>query len=302
MLDAESSNLKLDTRANKNLKLDSRANKARKQSKPAPDTGTNLAQQQGMKLDTRDNKNLKLDTRDNKAALEPETSEVVSRTVSFGEGAQLEPIPGTLQHRIHTLLPKTGEKPETEAKHICRWTQKVRAGWTPFQHDLMLQRGKANPKPLVFALLTNGDKFIQVAHGFGAMALDSDEHPYNGDLGCFIGDRWVTEIQGAHILQDPTFVTMPADMTEPFISIKTASNGTIKKMGENDTLLAGNPKSATASHRTILPPSTFGMGTLLHEATPIGQRGIRIMSKKLRHWAKGNQEMREGSTMVLTWL
>jgi hypothetical protein len=26
------------------------------------------------------------------------------------------------------------------------------------------------------------------------------------------------------------------------------------------------------------------------------------MSKKLRHWAKGNQEMREGSAMVLTWL
>jgi hypothetical protein len=86
------------------------------------------------------------------------------------------------------------------------------------------------------------------------MALDSDEHPYNGNLGCFIGDCWVTEIQGAHILQDPTCVTMPADMAEPFISIKTASDGTIKKMGENDTLLlAGNPKLATVTVPYFLP-------------------------------------------------
>ena len=117
----------------------------------------------------------------------------------------------------------------------------------------MLQCGKANPKPLVFALLTNGDKFIQVAHGFGTMALDSDEHHYNRNLGCFIGACWVMEIQVAHVLQDPTFVTMPADMAEPFISIKMASDGIIKKMGENDTLRAGNPKSATVTILYFLP-------------------------------------------------
>jgi hypothetical protein len=210
--------------------------------------------------------------------LEPETSKVVSRTVSFGEGAQLEPIPGTLQHRIHTLLSKTGEKPEMEAKHICCWTQKVWAGWTLFQHDLMLQCGKANPKPLVFALLTNGDKFIQVAHGFGAMALDSDEHPYNGNLGCFIGDCWVTEIQGAHILQDPTCVTI--HLHQNGLRRNHQENG-----GKRHTPTSRQPKIGH-SHRTVLPPSAFGMGALLHEATLIGQRGVHIHEQEIEALGK----------------
>jgi hypothetical protein len=46
---------------------------------------------------------------------------------------------------------------------------------------------------------------------------------------------------------------MPADMAEPFITIKMAADGAIKKMGAKDTLLAGNQKSAAITVPYFLP-------------------------------------------------
>jgi hypothetical protein len=33
-----------------------------------------------------------------------------------------------------------------------------------------------------------------------------------------------------------------------------------------------------------------------------GKEAYAFISKKIRHWAKGNQDLREGSAIVLTWL
>ena len=94
-----------------------------------------------------------------------------TRTVSFSDAPRADTIQGMLQHRIQQILPKMGENPETEAMHICTWSRRVLAGWKAFTQEIILQCGKANPKPLVFAFLTNGEQFIQLAHGFGPMAL-----------------------------------------------------------------------------------------------------------------------------------
>jgi hypothetical protein len=174
-------------------------------------------------------------------------------------------------------------------------------GWQAFTHELMLQRGKVSPRPLVFAVLTNGERFIQLAHGFGPMALDSDKHPCNGDLGCFIGDQGVTDFQGTQLLQDPTFVTMPNDMTELFITLKTAADGTIKKMGAKEALLPGNPKSPAITVPYFLP-LPLGWVQYFMDKRRTGKEAYAYMSKKIKHWAKGNQDLHEGSSMVLTWL
>jgi hypothetical protein len=123
------------------------------------------------------------------------------------------------------------------------------SGWEGFTRELLVERSKANPKPLVFAMLTNGDLGIQLAHGFGILALESDQHPSNGLIGCFIGDRVITNFQGETIVQEPQFVTlMHTDMIEG-ITTKPAADGAIKKLGMNGGLLKGSPKASS----TVVP-------------------------------------------------
>ena len=63
----------------------------------------------------------------------------------------------------------------------------------------------------------------------------------------------VAEFHGTQLLQDPTFVTMPDNMAELFIKIKPAADGAIKKMGNNEDLLTGNPKSPKVTMPYFLP-------------------------------------------------
>lgn len=129
------------------------------------------------------------------------------------------------------------------------------AGWNAFTHELILQCSKANPKPLVFAFFTSGEQFIQLVHGFGPMALELDDHPCNGDIGCFVRDRQVTEFHGAQLLQEPTFIAMPNDKSNiHYVKIKSAADaGAIKKMGPKDELFTGSVKSTEVTVPYFLP-------------------------------------------------
>jgi hypothetical protein len=44
---------------------------------------------------------------------------------------------------------------------------------------------------LVFAIMANGKPFVQIAHCFRQMALEMEEHTFDGVLGCFLGDRTI---------------------------------------------------------------------------------------------------------------
>jgi hypothetical protein len=79
--------------------------------------------------------------------------------------------------------------PAQEMQHITKWSKLVHEGWEAFTRELLLDQSKANPKPLVFAILTNADTCIQMAHGFGLLELEANEHPCNGLLGVL----WVTD-------------------------------------------------------------------------------------------------------------
>jgi hypothetical protein len=207
---------------------------------------------------------------------------------------------GTLHKRIAQLLPKRSTPPDQEAKYIQKWCKLIMAGWAGFTRELLVERSKANPKPLVFAMLTNGEHHIQLAHGFGILALESDQHPSNGLTGCFVGDRVITEFQGETIVQEPQFVTlMHTDMIEGFTA-KPAADGAIKKLGRNGGLLKGNPKASS----TVVPaffPLPLAWVPYFLEKSRSNTEAYCYMSKKLASWQRGTAELRECGTSVLDW-
>lgn len=94
------------------------------------------------------------------------------------------------------LLPKTCTLPE-QVQHTQKWSKLVIVGWEDFTCNL-LEHSKANPKPITFTILMNGDKFIYVAHGLGLLAMESNEHLSNGLIGVVthvLGDRLIMDFQ-----------------------------------------------------------------------------------------------------------
>jgi hypothetical protein len=207
---------------------------------------------------------------------------------------------GMLRQRIMQLLPKRSTPPEQEAKYIQKWCKLITAGWEGFTRELLVERSKANPKPLVFAVITNGDQCIQLAHGFGILALESDQHPSNGLIGCFVGDRVITEFQGETIIQEPQFVTlMDTDMISG-ITTKPAADGAIKKLGMSGGLLKGSPKASQTEVPAFLPLPLAWVPYFL-EKSRSNTEAYCYMSKKLAYWQKGTVELRECGTGVLDW-
>jgi hypothetical protein len=198
------------------------------------------------------------------------------------------------------LLPKRSTPPDQEAKYVQKWCKLITAGWEGFTRELLVERSKANPKPLVFAMLTNGEYCIQMAHGFGILALESDHHPSNGLIGCFVGDRVITDFQGETIIQEPQFVTLMHTDTIEGITTKPAADGTIKKVGMNGGLLKGSPKASP----TVVPaffPLPLAWVPYFLEKTRTNTEAYCHMSKKLASWQKGTTELRECSTSILEW-
>jgi hypothetical protein len=126
----------------------------------------------------------------------------------------------------------------------------------------------------VFAMLTNGNPCIQMAHGFGIIALESEEHPSNGLIGCFVGDRVITEFQEATILQEPQFVTLMDSDTITGITTKTAADGAIKKLGVTGGLLKGNPKASPTVVPAFFPFHWHGYRTSWNETGPTPRRMV----------------------------
>jgi hypothetical protein len=207
---------------------------------------------------------------------------------------------GTLQHRILQLLPKRNTPPDQEAKYIQKWCKLITAGWEDFTRELLWERSKANPKPLVFAMLTNGESRIQLAHGFGILALDTEQHPSNGLIGCFLGDRIITEFNGETIIQEPQFVTLMDKEMITGITTKSAVDGAIKKLGTNGGILKGNPKASTAVVPAFFPLPLAWVPYFL-EKDRSNTEAYCQLSKKLTSWQKGTTKLREYSNGILEW-
>jgi hypothetical protein len=96
---------------------------------------------------------------------------------------------GTLLKCVLTLVDgESNPSIEKNLEHITKWSTSFAAGWNTFTRDILLQQSRLNPKPLAFAIMANGEPFIQVAPVFGQLALESEGHPSDGLLGFLMGD------------------------------------------------------------------------------------------------------------------
>ena len=120
---------------------------------------------------------------------------------------------GTLLHRSKALVQHRVSSAKQEARHIHKWSQLMIDGWEAFSKAILRDRNRVNPAPLVFAVMANGEPFIQVAHTFGHMAPEDKTRPYDGSFGCFLGDRTVVDFQGETIIQEPAFSTKLCDLS-----------------------------------------------------------------------------------------
>jgi hypothetical protein len=50
-------------------------------------------------------------------------------------------------------------------------------------HDPSVDGSRPNSKPLAFAIMVNGDPFVQIAHGFAQMTMEAATHPCDGLIG-----------------------------------------------------------------------------------------------------------------------
>jgi hypothetical protein len=141
---------------------------------------------------------------------------------------------GTLQWWIFDFVPTPGTSTvdwiKTDAandNHIKNWTSSIKKGLDMFSCDLLRDQSHAKAKPLAFAIMVNGEPFVQIAHGFGQMALEMEAHAFNGMLGCFLGNRIIMSFQGNTVIQEPDFVALRNPNSLQCISTKTAADSAI---------------------------------------------------------------------------
>jgi hypothetical protein len=191
------------------------------------------------------------------------------------------------------------DKPEAEAHHIQKWSNLITAGWKEFTSEIVKECSHAKPKPIAFAMLTQGDMSIQIAHGFAQMAMEEDSHPCHRLLGFFLGDRIVTTFQNEAVLQDPLFVTIPEAIRTSAVLVKTAVEGTIKKMAPGG-LSKGNAKAPEVTVPVFLPLPLSWVPYFLEKRRSNWEAYFH-MHKKLAKWTAGSVELRDTNNEVLTW-
>jgi hypothetical protein len=126
-------------------------------------------------------------------------------------------------------------------------------GWEVFTRDLLRDRSRAKLTPLVFAIMTNGEPFIQVAHCFGQMALEMEDHSFDGVLGCFLGDRTIMSFSGNLVIQEPDFVALRDTTAIRGISTKPAADGAIRRIGASGDFVKGNARADEVDLPLCLP-------------------------------------------------
>jgi hypothetical protein len=104
-----------------------------------------------------------------------------------------------------------------------------------FSRNLLRDGSHAKAKPLAFAVMVNGEPFVQIAHGFGQLALEMEDHAFDGVLGCFLGDRIIMSFQGNTVIhQEPDFVVLRNPNSLRCISTTTAADGAIWRLQVGD--------------------------------------------------------------------
>lgn len=174
------------------------------------------------------------------------------------------------------LLPKKSTPPEQEAEYIRQWSKLITAGWGDFTRELLWERSKANPKPLVFAVITQRRNLHSAGPRFWHHSIGYGSTPKQWPARGFLGDRVITEFQGKTIIQEPQFVMLLDKELITGVPTKSVADGAIKKLGKNGGLLKGSPKASSALVPIVLPLPLAWVPYFLEKKIGITPRHIVI--------------------------
>ena len=203
---------------------------------------------------------------------------------------------GTLVDRIEAVVKEKGISTKDEVAHVTKWMKLLTVGWEPFRQAVMKERNRVNGKPLAFAMLTNGNHVIEIAHGLGEMTMELEEHPCEGIFGCFVGDRTATTLEGEAIIQEPPFVEITELANPPTILTKTAMEAAIKATEK----FAASGKTDKLRVPFLLPlPLTWVPYFLKKPRT--NKEAQAYMTKVIAKWKDKDDDTKEGAMGVRGW-
>jgi hypothetical protein len=209
---------------------------------------------------------------------------------------------GTLQWWIFDFVPTPGTSTadwiKTDAandNHIKKWTSSIEKGLDAFSRDLLRDRSREKAKPLAFAVMVNGKPFVQIAYGFGQLALETEDHTFDGVLGCFLGDRIIMSFQGNTIIQEPDFVALRNPNSLRCISTKTVADSAIRRIRVGD-FVSKNLQGDVVDLSLCLPLRLSCVPYFLEKRRANHEAFIHI-SKHMELWEGSTAT----STMVLGW-
>jgi hypothetical protein len=149
-------------------------------------------------------------------------------------------------------------------------------------------------------MMVNGEAEVQVAHGFGQIALESKGHPSDGVLGCFLGDcTTATTIDSETIFRDPDFITFRDETFVGQVPVKPAANSSIKKM-DDAAFINGNARGDEVFVPRCLP---LPLAWLPHfmEKPWSHKEGSLYMTKQLAKIRNPDEAVAKTITLVLNW-
>jgi hypothetical protein len=168
--------------------------------------------------------------------------------------------------------------------------------------ELVRESRRPNKKPLAFAMIANGEPFVQIIHGFAEMTMETDTHPCDGLLGGFIGDRMVIALEGAQVVHEPPFVMICEDTFIHSVKVRPASDSAIKKMKANERLLPPGRTTAEQELPGIMPlPLLPWIPYFLEQRRSTVEAYIYMRKKLAKGKDDGDDDIKLFYTVIVGW-
>ncbi len=207
---------------------------------------------------------------------------------------------GTLLRRLVDINKQTTGSADNDRKHIMKWAREIKLGCAAFIRELARENGRVNAKPVVFAVIANGTPYVQLAHGFGQVATENDDHEFDGHVGCFFGDRAIAAVNGELVIQDPTFVTLYTTNDVGWRKEKPAPEKAIVAMTADDDFIPGSPRTGAVDVPILLPLPVSWAPYFLTERRR-NKEAFMWIHKQLGRNVWKTDENKECAALVLNW-
>jgi hypothetical protein len=130
--------------------------------------------------------------------------------------------------------------------------------------------------------------------------LESEGHPSDGVLGCFLGDpTTATTIDGETIFWDPDFITFWDEKFVGQVPVKPAADSSIKKM-DDATFINGNARSDEVFVPPCLP-LPLAWHPYFMEKPRSHKEGSLYMTKQLAKIHNPDAAVAKTIALVLNW-